>query len=78
MDTGDTQQLRRWLQGYFQRLKALGLEKQQHSFYAYWGRQFFNQFQRNRRRKDLGRTEMDAFLQSDWQVKQALDALEIY
>ena len=61
----DIQQLRRWPQGYLQVLEALGIEKQQHSFYAYWVGQFFNQFQRNRRRGDLGRTEMDAFLQSD-------------
>ena len=49
-------------------------------------RQFFNQCQGNRRRSDLGRTEIDTFLQrltgdssvADWQVKQAQQALEIY
>ena len=79
----DIQQLRRWPQGYLQVLEALGIEKQQHSFYAYWVGQFFNQFQRNRRGIDLERTEIDAFLQrltsapsaTDWQVKQALEAL---
>ena len=73
-------------QGHFQLLEALGLEKQQHSLQAYRVRRFFNQFQRNRRRRDLGRTEIEAFLQrltsdpdaTNWQVKQALDTLKIY
>ena len=75
-----------WPTGYFQVLEELGVEKQRHPFYAHWVRQFFNQFQGNRRTRDLGRTEIDAFLQRltrdpgavDWQVKQAQDALEIY
>ena len=75
-----------WPQGDFRVLQELGAEKPQHPFYAHWVRQFFNQFQGNRRRRDLGRTEIDAFLQrltrdpsaADWQVKQAQDALEIY
>ena len=66
-------------------LETLSVEKQQHSFYAYWVHQFFNQFQRNRRRRDLGRTDIDAFLQrltsnpntTDWQVKLALDVFRM-
>ena len=53
----------RWPQGSFQVLEALGVEQQQHSFYAHWVRQFFNQFQRSPQRRDLGRTEIDDFLQ---------------
>ena len=52
-----------WPQGYLQVLQDLGVEKQRHPFYSHWVRQLFNQFQRNRYRRDLGRTEIDAFLQ---------------
>ena len=75
-----------WPAGYFQVLEELGVDKPQHPFYAHWVSQFFNQCQGNRRRRDLGRTEISAFLQRltsdpsavDWQVNQAQEALEIY
>ena len=75
----------RWPNGYFQVLEELGVEEVRQRFYAHWVCQFFNRH-RGRRRRDLGRVEIDAFLAlltndsavADWQVHQARDALEIY
>ncbi|MDY6856667.1 MAG: integron integrase [Thermodesulfobacteriota bacterium] len=76
----------RWPTGYFQVLEELGIEETRRRFYAHWVRQFFNRHQGRKRRRDLGRVEIEAFLQTlaaddnmaDWQVVQARDALEIY
>lgn len=51
----------RWPTGYFQVLEALGVEQQRHPFYAHWVRQFFNQYQGNRRRRDLGERNSPPF-----------------
>ena len=75
-----------WPAGYFQVLDELGIETKRHAFYAHWVRQFFNHCQGDRRRRDLGRPEVEAFLHklshnpnvADWQLHQARDALEIY
>ena len=76
----------RWPAGYFQVLEELGVEERRHPFYAHWVRQFFNHQQKSKRRRDLGRVEIEAFIQAlaaeagvaDWQVFQARDALEVY
>ena len=75
-----------WPTGYFQALEEVGVEEPRRRFYAHWVRQFFNRHQGRKRRRDLGRVEIEAFLQAlaaddgvvDWQVVQAGDALEIY
>jgi integron integrase len=97
-DMNDSQQLKRgqvapfnpnprWPAGYFQVLEELGVEEPRRPFYAHWVRQFFNRHQQNRkRRRALGRDEIEAFVQAlsakagvaDWQVVQARDALEVY
>ena len=51
----------RWPSGYFQALEELGVKKAHRPFYAHWVRQFFQLFLKQRRR-DLGRTEITAFL----------------
>lgn len=75
----------RWPGGYFQVLDELGVSEARQSFFVHWVRQFFARFPKGRRR-DLGRDEINEFLKwlggykghAEWQVKQALDALEIY
>ena len=75
----------RWPSGYFQVLEELGVPPKRRSFYAHWVRQFFKQYL-TKRRRDLGREEINAYLRelssnpgvADWQVGQAKDALEIY
>ena len=72
--------------GYFQVLEELGVEEPRRPFYAHWVRQFFNRQQKRKRWRDLGRREIEAFIQAltteagvpDWQVVQARDALEVY
>lgn len=57
-----------------------------HALYAHWVRQFFKRHLKSRRRRDLGRAEIETFLAElradsavqQWQVEQAQDALEIY
>jgi len=76
----------RWPKGYFQVLEELGVEERCRPFYAHWVRQFFNRQQKKRQRRDLGREEIEAFLQAlaaepgvaEWQAVQARDALEVY
>ncbi len=76
----------RWPSGYFLVLEELGVEQRHGPFYAHWVRLFFKRHQGNRRRRDLGRVEIETFLQeltndpavSPWQVAQARDALETY
>jgi integron integrase len=75
-----------WPEGYFQVLKELGVEERRRPFYVHWVRQFFNRQQKGKRRQDLGRTEIESFIQAlaaeagvaEWQVVQARDALEVY
>jgi hypothetical protein len=67
-------------------LEELGVAERRRCFYAHWVRQFFNGHQGKRRRRDLGRADIGAFLETlasdpdvaDWQVAQARDALEVY
>jgi integron integrase len=76
----------RWPQGYFQVLEEMGVEERRRGFYAHWVRQFFNRCKGRRRRRDLGRADIDRFLGilrdgvgvEQWQVEQAQEALEIY
>ena len=76
----------RWPQGYFQVLEEMGVETRHRGFYAHWVRQFFNRCKGRRRRRNLGRNDMEMFLNmlaedpgvQDWQIAQAHDALEIY
>ena len=76
----------RWPTEYFQVLEELGVEERRRPFYAHWVRQFFNRQQNRKPRRDLGRGEIEAFIQglaadasvADWQVVQARDALEVY
>ena len=76
----------RWPQGYFQVLEEMGVEERRRGFYAHWVRQFFNRCKGRRRRRDLGRADIERFLAmlrdgggvEDWQVAQAREALEIY
>ena len=75
----------RWPDGYVQVLRELDINERQAPFFAHWVRQFFKD-NLGRRRRDLGRAEIEAFLAllaedprtADWQVAQARDALEIY
>ncbi len=75
----------RWPGGYFEVLEELGIEEQRRRFHAHWVRQFFNRY-RGRARRELGRTEIEDFLNTlavdpavlSWQVIQAREALEIY
>lgn len=76
----------RWPSGYFLVLEELGVEKRRHPFYAHWVRQFFKQQHESKQRRELGRREIETFIQllaadkamEDWQVAQAQDALEVY
>lgn len=52
----------RWPQGYFQVLEEMGVEERRRGFYAHWVRQFFNRCKGRRRRRDLGRADIDSFL----------------
>ena len=62
------------------------MAERRRSFYAHWVQQFFNDHQGKGRRRDLGRADIEAFLEAlasdpdvaDWQVAQARDALEVY
>jgi len=93
----DNQQLKRgavapfnpnpnWPSGYFQVLKELGVDERRQPFYAHWVRRFFSRQQKRTSRRDLGRGEIEAFIQvlaaqdgvAAWQIVQARDALEIY
>ena len=75
----------RWPAGYLEVLEAVGVAERQRRFYVHWVSRFF-QFHQGRRRRDLGRVEIEAFLRAltddpavaDWQVAQARDAVEVY
>ena len=74
-DMNDTQQLKRgqvapfnpdprWPTGYFEVLEKLGVEERRRPFYAHWVRQFFNHQQKRKQRRDMGRREIEAFIQA--------------
>jgi len=65
----------RWPSGYFQVLEELGVEEPRRPFYARWVRQFFNRHQGQKRCRDLGRVEIEAFLQALVGVISPLDKL---
>jgi len=74
-----------WPQGYIEILADMDVEERRRPFYVHWVRKFFRQYP-GRRRKDLGRGEIESFLEilgpqegaADWKVAQARKALEIY
>lgn len=76
----------RWPSGYFQVLREQGVAEQDAPLYAHWVRRFFQCRKGNRRRRDLGREDIEAFLQTlrnapdvaGRQVSQAREALELY
>jgi len=63
----------------------MGVRQGHFSYYAYWVRQFFKRHP-GRRRRELGRAEIEVFLGEMvgderirmWQVRQARNALEWY
>jgi len=66
-------------------LEEAGIPEREHSFFAHWVRQFFNQ-NPGRSRRSLGAVELNRFLSvlnrdsnmADWQVRQAEEALVLY
>jgi len=74
-----------WPQGYYAVLGGMGVKRDDFSHFAYWVRQFFKRHP-GRRRRDLGRREIEAFLRElvaddgirMWQVRQARSTLEWY
>jgi hypothetical protein len=75
----------RWPEGYIALLREAGAQEKTIPHCVAWVRRFFAMHP-GRRRSDLGRTEIEAFLAetaqrpgvSNWQVQQARDALELY
>ncbi len=75
----------RWPQGYVAVLRQAGAKESSIPYFLGWVRRFFAQHA-GRRRRDLGRAEIEAFLAeiarrpeiSNWQLQQARDALELY
>ena len=75
----------RWPEGYITRLREAGAQEETIPHCVAWVRRFFAKHP-DRSRRDLGRTEIEAFLAeraqrpgvSNWQVQQARDALELY
>ncbi len=75
----------RWPGGYIAVLREAGAQEKTIPHCVAWVRRFFARHP-GRRRRDLGRTEIEAFLAetaqrpgvSNWQVQQARDALELY
>ena len=75
----------RWPEGYIAVLREAGAQEKTIPHCVAWARRFFESHP-GRRRRDLGRTEIEAFLAetaqrpgvSNWQVQQARDALELY
>jgi hypothetical protein len=54
----------RWAKGYYQALHEPGIKQDRYSFYSHWVRQFFSKHRGERRRRDLGLPEINAFLKS--------------
>lgn len=75
----------RWPAGYVEVLREAGAIEKTIPFYLVWVRRFFARYP-GRRRRDLGRAEIEAFLTeisgqskvTNWQVAQARTALEVY
>ena len=75
----------RWPDGYFEALLEAKIPSRQHSFYAHWVRQFFNQ-NPGKARRSLGAEDIARFLgtlktdpnMAHWQIRQAQDALILY
>jgi integron integrase len=75
----------KWPAGYIAALRASGAQEKTISHCVAWVRRFFDKFP-GRRRRDLGRPEIEKFLTEvarvtgvlNWHVQQARDALEVY
>ena len=75
----------KWPEGYVEVLREAGAQEKTIPFCIGWVRRFFARFP-GRPRRELGRTEVEAFLSeaaarpgiSNWHVQQARDALELY
>ncbi len=72
-----------WPEGYISVLRGMGALEKTIPYCVVWVRRFFARFP-GRRRRDLGRAEIEAFLSeicrqvSNWQLAQARSALETY
>lgn len=74
-----------WPGGYVAVLREAGAQEKTIPYYIAWVRRFFALYP-GRRRGELGREEIEAFLSamarrgdvSNWQIQQARDALELY
>lgn len=75
----------RWPEGYIEVLREAGAQERAIPYCLTWVRSFFARYP-GRKRRDLGRPEIEGFLSelarragvSNWQVAQARGALEIY
>jgi len=75
----------RWPDGYVDALREAGAQEKNIPYCVAWVRKFFAR-NPGRRRRDLGRVEIEAFLTelaarpgtNNWQVQQARDALDVY
>ncbi len=74
-----------WPLGYIEALREMGTQEKAIPFCIRWVRGFFAEHP-GRRRRDLGRTEIEAFLRkvaaranvTNWQIQQARESLEVY
>ena len=75
----------RWPEGYLAVLREAGAIEKQLPYYVAWVRRFFARYP-GRRRRDLGRAEIEAFLLAssrekgitNWRLAQGRAALELY
>ena len=75
----------RWPDGYVAILRETGAQEKNIPYCIGWVRRFFAEHP-GRRRRDLGRSEIESFLRNlatgpnmtNWRVQQARDALELY
>jgi hypothetical protein len=75
----------KWPEGYVAVLRQAGAQEKTTPYCVGWVRRFFAQHA-GRRRRDLGRAEIETFLTemprqgnvSNWQLQQARNALELY
>lgn len=85
LTTAPTNPAPQWPSGYIEALREVGAQEKAIPFCIRWVRGFFAEH-RGRRRRDLGRTEIEAFLKkvaarsdiTNWQVQQARESLEVY
>jgi hypothetical protein len=83
--TAPTDPSPKWPDGYVAVLREAGAQEKNIPYCVGWVRRFFGRFP-GRRRRELGRAEIETFLSetaahpgiSNWQVQQARDALELY